>query len=155
MIEHIRHLLAGIAIALLAFLRPIGDELLSLIIVFVLNFFVGVMAGMIANHEDFDLKKAFRCIAEATVFFVLCCAIYAVGNLKQQHDGALQCVSCITWLVIYCYSLNILKNLKKVFRRDTAPYMIVSFLYYVLKFKFVERIPFMSDYLNFTKHESV
>lgn len=28
MIEHIRHLLAGIAIALLAFLRPIGDELL-------------------------------------------------------------------------------------------------------------------------------
>jgi hypothetical protein len=33
--------------------------------------------------------------------------------------------------------------------------MIVSFLYYVLKFKFVERIPFMSDYLNFTKHESV
>jgi hypothetical protein len=29
MIEHIRHLLAGIAIALLAFLRPIGDELLS------------------------------------------------------------------------------------------------------------------------------
>mgnify|MGYP000358098134 FL=1 len=53
MIEHIRHLLAGIAIALLAFLRPIGDELLSLIIVFVLNFFVGFMAGMIANHEDF------------------------------------------------------------------------------------------------------
>ena len=59
MIEHIRHLLAGIAIALLAFLRPIGDELLSLVIVFVLNFFVGFMAGMIANHEDFDLKKAF------------------------------------------------------------------------------------------------
>ena len=96
---------------------------------------------MIANHEDFSIKKALRCGAEATVFFILCCAIYTVGQMKHQYEGALQCVSFVTYVVLYFYALNILKNLKKIFKPGTTPWQIVSFLYYILRFKFIERIP--------------
>lgn len=141
MIDNIRHMFVGITIAVWAFLKPIEGDLLSLIIVFFLNFFFGYLSGLIANREDFELKKALRCIAEATIFFVLCCAIYTIGNLKHQPEGALQCVSFVTYVVLWFYTLNILKNLKKMFKRDTTPWLIVSFLYYILRFKFIERIP--------------
>lgn len=147
MIDNIRSLFVGIAIAVLAFLKPIEGELTSLVIVFFLNFFFGYLSGMIANHEDFDLKKALRCGAEATVFFILCCAIYAVGQMKQQQQGALQCVSFVTYVVIYFYGLNILKNLKRIFKTSSTPWQIVAFLYYILRFKFIEHIPGLAEYM--------
>lgn len=148
MIDNIRHMFVGITIAVWAFLKPIEGDLLSLIIVFFLNFFFGYLSGLIANREDFELKKALRCIAEATIFFVLCCAIYTIGNLKHQPEGALQCVNFVTYVVLWFYTLNILKNLKKMFKRDTTPWLIVSFLYYILRFKFIERIPGLTEYLS-------
>lgn len=138
----------GIVIAVLAYLKPIEGELWSLFLVFFLNFLFGYLSGMIANGEEWDFKKALRCVGEATVFFVLCTAIYAIGRLKGQMDGAVQCVSFVTYLVIYFYGLNILKNCKKIFKKDTAPWHVVSALYFVLRLKFVERIPFLSEYLN-------
>ena len=148
MFEQVKNVVVGIAMAILAYLKPIEGELWSLFLVFFLNFFFGYLSGMVANREDFNIKKAFRCIGEASVFFVLCTAIYAIGKLKGQDGGALQCVSFITYTIIYFYGTNVLKNLKKIFKPHTAPWLVVSFLYYVLRFKFIERIPFLSDYLN-------
>jgi hypothetical protein len=148
MFEQVKNVVVGIAMAILAYLKPIEGELWSLFLVFFLNFFFGYLSGMIANREDFNIKKAFRCIGEASVFFVLCTAIYAIGKLKGQDGGALQCVSFITYTIIYFYGTNVLKNLKKIFKPHTAPWLVISFLYYVLRFKFIERIPFLSDYIN-------
>lgn len=148
MFEQIKQMVIGIVIAVLAYLKPIEGELWSLFLVFFLNFLFGYLSGMIANGEEWDFKKALRCVGEATVFFVLCTAIYAIGRLKGQMDGAVQCVSFVTYLVIYFYGLNILKNCKKIFKKDTAPWHVVSALYFVLRLKFVERIPFLSEYLN-------
>ena len=148
MIEQIKSFIVGIVMAVLAYLKPIEGELWSLFLVFFLNFVFGYLSGMIAKGEDFNIKKAFRCIGEAAVFFILCTAIYAIGRLKGQMTGAVQCVSFITYTIIYFYATNVLKNLKLVFREGTAPWSVVSFLYYVLRFEFIKRIPFLSDYLN-------
>ena len=154
MLEQFRSLLVGITLAVLAFLKPIDGELTSLLLVFFLNFVFGYLSGMIANREDFDLKKALRCGGEATVFFVLCCAIYTIGKVKGEHQGALQCVSFISYVVIYFYALNILKNLKKIFKYDTPPWYVVAFIYYVLRFKFIEKVPYLTEYLNLHQKEN-
>ena len=31
--------------------------------------------------------------------------------------------------------------------------MVIAFLYYIMRFKFVEKIPYLSDYLNDKKEE--
>ena len=144
----IKDAIIGVVLAVLAFLKPIEGELWSLVLVFGLNFLFGYLSGMIANGEDFSLKKAVVCVGHACVFFVLCLAIYGIGKLKGQEAGAMQCVSFFTYLVIYFYGLNILRNLKVMFKNGTAPWHVVSFLYYVLRFKFVEKIPYLTDYLN-------
>ena len=153
MIEQAKNVIVGIIMAVLAYLQPIEGELWSLFLIFFLNFAFGYLSGMVANGEDFSIKKAFRCIGEATIFFVLCASIYMVGKFKNNEGGALQCVSFITYVIIYFYATNILKNLKKTFKEGTTPWMIVAFLYYVLRFKFIERIPFLQDYMNLKNRE--
>ena len=148
MLEQIKNVIVGIVLSVLAYLRPIEGELWSLFLIFFLNFLFGYLSGMIANGEEWNNKKALRCVGEATVFFVLCTAVYAIGRLKGQMTGAIQCVSFVTYVVIYFYGLNVLRNCKKIFKQDTAPWHVVSWLYYVLRFKFIEKIPFLSDYLN-------
>lgn len=148
MIEQVKHFVLGTILAVLSYLRPIEGELWSLLIIFALNFFFGYLSGMIANDEDFDFKKALRCVGEATAFFVLCCAIYVIGRVKGQMEGATQCVSFVVYLVLYIYAMNILRNLKKIFRESTPPWQVVSILYYALRFKFIERVPWLTDYLN-------
>lgn len=153
MIEQAKNVVVGIIMAVLAYLSPIRGELWSLFLIFFLNFIFGYLSGMVASGEDFSFRKAFRCIGEATIFFVLCASIYVVGKFKDNEAGALQCVSFITYVIIYFYATNILKNLKKTFREGTSPWMIVAFLYYALRFKFIERIPFLADYMNLKAKE--
>ena len=133
--------------------KPIEGELSSLMIVFTLNFIFGYLSGMIAKGENFELKKAVVCIGHTTVFFVLCAAVYAIGRFKGQMEGSVQCVSFISYLVLWFYGCNILKNLKQIFRKGTPPWYVVSFLYYLMRFKFIEKIPYLSDYLNYTEKE--
>ena len=152
---YIREVIAGIIIAVLAYLKPIESELWTLFLIFFINFLFGYLSGMIADNEEWDNKKALRCVGEATVFFVLCTCIYAIGRLKGQEAGALQCVSFITYVIIYFYGVNVLRNCKKIFKRDTTLWYVVSFLYYVLRFKFVEKIPFLADFLNIKTAEAV
>ena len=78
MIEEIKNMIVGVLLAVLAYLHPIEGELWSLFVIFVLNFFFGYLSGMIANGEDFEFKKALRCVGESTVFFVLCTAVHEI-----------------------------------------------------------------------------
>ena len=151
--EQIKNIIVGIVLSVLAYLKPIEGELSALFLIFFLNFFFGYLSGTIANGEDFQFKKALRCVGEATVFFVLCVAVFLMGKFKGQSAGALQCVSFITYVVIYMYATNILKNLKHLFKEGTTPWMVIAFLYYIMRFKFVEKIPYLSDYLNDKKEE--
>ena len=99
------------------------------------------------------LFRSVVCIGHATVFFVLCAAVYAIGRFKGQMEGSVQCVSFISYLVLWFYGCNILKNLKQIFKKDTPPWYVVSFLYYLMRFKFIEKIPYLSDYLNYAEKE--
>ena len=152
MVEQVKNMIAGIVLSILAYLEPIDGELKSLFLVFFLNFVFGYLSGMVKG-EDFSLKKALVCIGHAAIFFVLCASVYVIGKAKGQMAGAVQCVSFITYLVLYFYSLNILKNCKKIFKEDTAPWHVVNTLYFILRFKFIEQIPYLRDYLDTQKND--
>lgn len=147
MIEQIKNMIVGIVLAILAYLEPIDGELKSLFLVFFLNFIFGYLSGMVKG-EDFSLKKALVCIGHAAIFFLLCASVYVIGKAKGQMAGAVQCVSFITYLVLYFYSLNILKNCKKIFKEESAPWHVVNTLYFILRFKFIEQIPYLKNYLD-------
>ena len=143
----VKDVIISIVLAVLAWMRPLEGELWSLVIVFGLNFLFGYLNGMIAKGEEFSLKKALVCVGHATVFFILCLAIFGIGKLKGEERAAMQCVSFFTYLILYFYGLNILRNIKGILKRGSAPWHVVSALYWLLRFEFVKKIPWLAEYL--------
>ena len=151
--DNYRALIAGFLSGVLGWLEPIAGDVFTLIYIFVLNFVFGYLAGRIAYGEDFNLKKAWRCMVEASVFFVMVLSIYLIGDFKNQEDGAVQCVSTVVYIVMYFYATNILRNLRKVLKVGTPAYKVVDCLYYLLSFEIIHRIPLLGDYLEGVKSE--
>lgn len=143
-----RTLISGLIASVLGFLEPIVGDVFALLTIFVLNFAFGLLADRIVNGKDFDFKKAWRCIVEATIFFLIVTCIYLVGKLKDQDEAAVQCVSSVSYVVIYFYTTNILRNIKKFLKTGTPAYKVVDFLYFLLSFEVVQKIPVLKEYLE-------
>lgn len=146
--EKLQLFIVGVFSSLMAYLNPMTGELQSLLMLFAANFFVGLLTGILVNNESFSFKKAWKCVVECLTFLLLVSCIYFIGERKGEPDGALWCVSAITYAVIYFYSCNILRNLKALFRKESVPHKVVSFLYYLISVEFVKKIPYLNDYLN-------
>lgn len=150
--EYIKTLFVSVTTCVAAFLHPISGDVYSLFIIFVLNFVFGLANGLIVHDEKFKFKKAFRCVCEAAVFFVLVAAIFAIGWLKGNETGSLQCVSFVVYSVLYFYSVNILGNLKELFPEGSVAHSVVSWLYYFVSAEFVKAIPHLYEYLSGQEH---
>lgn len=152
--DNYRTLIAGLIAGVLGWLEPIAGDVFTLIYIFVFNFVFGYLADRIACGNDFNLKKAWRCLTEAALFFLLVLSIYGVGRLKHQPEAAIQCVSTVAYIVMYFYSTNILRNILKVLKPNTPAYRVIDFLYFILSFEIIHKIPFLSDYLNRKEEEA-
>lgn len=147
MYDSLKILFIGLLTQLAAYLNPISGNIKSLIAVFFLNFAFGLFAALLIDREGFKFKKAFMCIIEATVLFVLISAIYYVGEHNGNASGALQCVSFIVYAVFYFYGVNIARNIKNLAKpHGGAFYRLAAFLYYVISIEFIKQIPFLANY---------
>lgn len=138
---------------ILAYLYPLGNEIFILAMVFVANFFTGMSTDLVVNDSSFSFKKAWRCIKELTTFFALVCFVYTFGEKKGSPEGAVQCVSFITYVVTWFYSQNILRNIRALFRKETAAYRIIDFFYYIVSVEFVKNIKFLSTWIEVAEHQ--
>ncbi|MCD7901388.1 MAG: phage holin family protein [Bacteroides sp.] len=127
--DYIKNLFIGTITGIAAYLNPISGEIRGLVAVFAFNFVFGLLTSLIIDNESFSFKKAWRCIVEAMVFFTLVCAIYYIGENKGNPEGALQCVSFITYSILYFYGVNILRNLVLLLPQKSVGGKAVSFLY--------------------------
>ena len=115
-------------------IAPIHDILTACMIIFAANFFTGLFAGVLVQHEGFIFRKAFKCISEAAVISGLMAMILLVGDNIDNHDGAMSAISLAVYALIYFYGVNILKN------------RYIDFLYYVLSFEMIKKIPYLENY---------
>lgn len=126
------------------FFQPIHDFLLVVFILFILNFLYGLLSD-ISRGVDFSLKKAFQSVWYVVGFMLLLFLSFAIGKKMHLEDSSVvDFTSWITWVVIYFYGTNILRNWKVIQPKNE----VVSFLYWVLSVKFVEKIKHLGDYFR-------
>lgn len=148
MIDYLKTLIVSVFTGVTVFLHPIAGDVYSLVIIFALNFLFGLLNGLIVKGESFQFKKAWRCILEAAMFFVLVASIFSIGKLKDAESGAIQCVSYVVYSVIYFYAVNVLKNAKGLFKPSSAARKVLNWIYYVISVEFVKKIPGLVDYFD-------
>lgn len=145
--EGIKFLLASFFANLASLLFPIRNDIFGLILLFTLNFVIGLFADL-GNHREWSFKKAFRLFRDAAVYFVLVASIYLLGHIKGEDATAVQCVSFLIYIAIYFYGTNILRNARMITQHGSTLFRILDFLYYVLSLRVVERFSYLKGYVD-------
>lgn len=141
-INVIKAYLASVISIVAGYFFPIRDILTAILIVLGVNFCVGLITGIGVNKEKWDTKKAWHSFKEAFVYFAIIVFVFIIGDKIHNQTGALQCISAITYALIYFYSVKIFKNLKLLFPDSR----LIAFIYYVISIEFVKKIPYLQDF---------
>lgn len=144
MLDTIRNLIVTITSVVVGYFAPLKDIVFVIFFIFLLNCIFGLVAGVGVQGEKFSLKKFFRCIMETFVFYVIVLSIYLVGEKMGNPGGAIQCISGVTYAIIYFYTVNILRNAHKLLPKSK----VIKFLYYVLSFEVIKKIPYLQQYMD-------
>ena len=140
----IRNLLASVFSVMFAYFAPIQNMVFVIFFVFAINCMAGMIAGIVAKHERFNLKKFFHCMLETFVFYVIVLSVFTIGEKMRNLDGAIQCITGVVYAILYFYGVNTLRNLNILFPESK----MIRFLFYVLSFEVVKKIPYMQQFIN-------
>lgn len=146
----IRTFIIAIFSGLLALLSPIKDFMHAMILVFVINFFCGLIADYRSGGK-WSTKKAMLFFYSIAVFFVLISSFFVIGKFMHNPDEALFSVKFTCLFGLWVFSVNITKNLKIMLIEGSPMWHIANFLHFVLSLKVINKIPFLNDYLTITK----
>jgi len=146
----IRTFIIAIVSGLLALLSPIKDFMHAMILVFVINFFCGLIADYRSGGK-WSTKKAMLFFYSITVFFVLISAFFVIGKFMHNPEEALFSVKFTCLFGLWVFSVNITKNLKIMLIEGSPMWHIANFLHFILSLKVINKIPFLNDYLTITK----
>lgn len=134
--------MACMAASVFGAIAPIQDIIEACMIVFVANLIAGLAAGILTQGEKFTFRKFFTCVMEAAVICMLIAMILTIGDKIDNHEGAMSAISVVVYALIYFYGVNIFKNLVRLFPANK----MLAFLYYVISFEVVEKIPYLANY---------
>ena len=140
----IRNLLASVFSVMFAYFAPIQNMVFVIFFVFAINCMAGMIAGIVAKHERFNLKKFFHCMLETFVFYIIVLSVFTIGEKMRNLDGAIQCITGVVYAILYFYGVNTLRNLNILFPESK----VIRFLCYVLSFEVVKKIPYMQQFIN-------
>lgn len=131
--------------AVMSFFMPIGDFMLAMIILFIVNFSFGLIADIV-NGGSWQNKKAMKFFGQSTLFFVLMLSVLAVGDKLHDHEEAISGVKYFCSMATYFFAVNISRNWKLTAPQGSVWYRIASFCYYVLSVQFIEKIPYLKKF---------
>lgn len=145
--DTMRYIFASLLANIAGLLFPIRNDIFGLVLLFSLNFVVGLFADL-SNHRDWSFKKAFCFFRDTAVYFVMVASMYVLGHLKGEEQAAVHCVSFMIYVAIYFYGTNILRNARMLTQEHSTLFRILDFLYYVLSFKVVGKYGYLKSYME-------
>lgn len=145
----LKNLLVTLCSVTLAYFAPLNDMVFIIFFIFLINMMAGMISGIVVNNEPFNNKKFFRCLMETFVFYVIVLCIYVIGEKLGNVGGAMQCITGVVYAILYFYGTNILRNLNQLFPDSKA----LAFIYYVVSFEVVKKIPYLQQFQNIKKED--
>jgi hypothetical protein len=150
MIENFKHLVALSLATLIAYFQPVQNLFIALIVLILLNFALGLIAGLVARKETFQFRKAFRTVWEATSCFLLIAAVFFIGDHLGARGELIQALSTLVYAIAYFYAVNICRNLQQLFPGSR----IMAFVYYLLSVELLTKLPQLNRFLTTHRHDA-
>jgi len=131
--------------AIATLLAPIQNFMYAMLLLFSINFIVGLVAAYV-HEEGWSTQKALLFFVYCAVFLVIACAAFVIGHLMGEHEQAIAVVKILCYIAVYIFGTNIFRNLRHIVSKGTAWYKLFDLCYYVLSVKFIERFSFVKDW---------
>lgn len=151
--DSLKFIFASLFANIAGLLFPIKEDIYGLMLLFSLNFVVGLLADL-CNHREWSFKKALCFFRDAAIYFVMVASIYLLGHLKGEEQAAVYCVSFMIYVAIYFYGTNILRNARMMTQEGGTLFRVLDFLYYVFSLKMVERNGCLRDYMDLYENDN-
>ncbi len=136
--------------ALVAYLQPVHNAMVLLLIFAACDIVFGVVSGIVVSKERFSFKKFMLSACYLLVYLGIVVMVYAVGRYQGDIDESLYVVKVITYVFIYFYSSNILKNLHQLMPDNP----VIGFLDYFIGLQFSKKVALLDDYLKKKQSEN-
>ena len=149
--DGLKILTASLIANVVGLLFPIWNDIFGLVLLFTVNFMVGLLAD-VCNRREWSFRKAFCFFRDAGIYFAMVACIYLLGYFKGEERAAVHCVSFMIYVAIYFYGTNILRNARLITNEKSTLYRVLNFLYHILSLKVLERNKLLKDYIDYEKH---
>ena len=145
--EKIKDFIVIIGSTLFGFYSPISDFMFAILLLMMVNFISGLLEDEL-NGTGWKGNKAFKAFTELFVLTGIGAFIYTIGHFMHSQQESIACVSAVCYGAIYFYSRNIIFNWLKITPKGTTLHKFFLFLYWVIGFYFLNRLPFIRDYFD-------
>lgn len=145
--DKIKDIIVIVTSTLLGFFAPIGDFIVAILILMAVNFISGLLEDEL-NGTGWKGKKAFKAFTELFVLTGIGAFVYAMGHFMHAEQESVTCVSAVCYAAIYFYTRNIVFNWLKITGPDTTLHKLFVFLYWLIGFYFLERVPWLKAYFT-------
>lgn len=135
--------------ALLAYLGPVHNVMLLLFIMSGIDVLVGIPCSIAVEKERFRFKKFILAAVYLLIYLCIIALIYTVGQFQDDEAATLIVVKTLTYVFIYFYSANTLKNLHKLLPNHKG----IAFMDYIIGLEFTKKVPQLEAFLNQKKQE--
>lgn len=129
-------------------LFPIKNDMFGLVLLFSVNFILGMLAD-VCNNRQWSFRKAFCFFRDTAIYFVMVTSIFMLGHLKGEDAAAMHCVSFMIYVAIYFYGTNILRNARMITDERSTLFRVLDFLYYIMSLRIVERSGNLKKYFSY------
>ena len=145
--DSLRFVTASVIANVVGLLFPIRNDIFGLVLLFTVNFIVGLLAD-VCNHREWSFRKAFSFFRDAGIYFAMVACIYFLGYLKGEERAAVHCVSFMIYVAIYFYGTNIMRNARMITNEHSTLYRVLNFLYYIFSLRMLERNSSLKEYID-------
>ena len=151
--DSLRFVTASVIANVVGLLFPIWNDIFGLVLLFTVNFIVGLLAD-VCNHREWSFRKAFSFFRDAGIYFAMVACIYFLGYLKGEERAAVHCVSFMIYVAIYFYGTNIMRNARMITNEHSTLYRVLNFLYYIFSLRMLERNSSLKEYIDHENRNS-
>lgn len=151
--DSLRFVAASVIANVVGLLFPIRNDIFGLVLLFTVNFIVGLLAD-VCNHREWSFRKAFSFFRDAGIYFAMVACIYFLGYLKGEERAAVHCVSFMIYVAIYFYGTNIMRNARMITNEHSTLYRVLNFLYYIFSLRMLERNSSLKEYIDHENRNS-
>lgn len=131
--------------AIATLLAPIQNFMYAMLILFGVNFMIGLLAARM-KEEKWSTKKALMFFVYVAIFLLIACMSFIIGHLMGEHEQAVAVVKILCYIAVYIFGTNIFRNLRYIAPKGTAWNKLFDLCYYTLSVKFIEKFDFVKKW---------